>query len=77
MRFIGRIPFLVFSGILIGYIILLPPEIVVLKPITILLPVEEVTYQTTIEYEKLYMEPYVLMNLIRLLTGYVWRNSFI
>ena len=28
MRFIRRIPFLVFSGILIGYIILLPPEIV-------------------------------------------------
>ena len=30
MRFIWRIPFLVFSGILIGYIILLPPEIVFL-----------------------------------------------
>ena len=30
IRFIRRIPFLVFSGILIGYIILLPPEIVFL-----------------------------------------------
>ena len=28
MRFVRRIPFLVFSGILIGYIILLPPEII-------------------------------------------------
>ena len=30
MRFIWRIAFLEFSGILIGYIILLPPEIVFL-----------------------------------------------
>ena len=42
MRFIRRITFLVFSGILIGCIILLPPEIVFLLPITILLPAEEV-----------------------------------
>ena len=42
IRFISRIPFLVFSGILIGYIILFPPKIVFLKPITMLLPAEEV-----------------------------------
>ena len=53
------IPHLIFCGILIGYIILLPPEVIFSSPITILLP-PEIRSQTTKEYEK-WMDPYVLM----------------
>ena len=41
-KVIRMVPLLIFSGILIGYIILLPPEAVFSKPITMLLPEEVV-----------------------------------
>ena len=61
MRFIRRVTFLIFSGILIGYEILLALEVVLLQPITTLLPAEVALcslYQTIGEYEKWYTFSY-------------------
>ena len=64
IRFSRRITFLVFSGILIGCIILLPPEIVFFNQSQyyFLRKKYYATYQTTVEYEKWYIEAYILMN---------------